>query len=981
MSKIVKIGKRPGTGRADLLYFLQQTDKDALAASAEFFGYQAPEEQKEKPEEKAAVRSSSASLPLQKGKPAKVQENRTRQRFFRLKERSQIQDQKPVTQPPQRLLTTPPFTGSIAQALSEENREESKVSTPVPPSLSPWPRIWPFLRAVLGAQDQSRQLDLDRIVRSLARGEVLHRLPYLARASWAMKAQVLVDLDPRIHFFWNDFYDLVERLQGMRGRMGLDLFCFEDGPLELCTAFDPEHRDRQFPYRPPEPGTPILILSDLGLLNKREQGWLILGRRLQRAGLRPVVLMPCPERYWRGELAELFQLKVWDTGRRYPTRCDGLKKQGLLPRTEEKDPGLEDLLTASAAAVRVEPGLLRAQRLLFPIGKMDVGTEAAVWQHQEVEADLLSFRLKPEAKAKYSQLLKAKLSTGNTEEAGIYQQALECMRAFHHVLPPEIGFEEELQRALVMGEPPEKKAKKVKKALAFMWQVASTLHKNSGYLYQPHLRAWVVRQAQRQWQWQEYWKWEEGEPLAIALTSVLLEHYGPDEDIEFPVGFNFNQVAWLLDQGEAKEYELRQEIEQGQRRLLLYPLSAVIERKRTGSMFMARLRMINNRLAWQHLRPDGQAGPVHLLDIGRDREIPVPEQGALEIRGNFDRLLIDGMVKPSWANIAQGRQLDDKEYKEYFHLLTQGEEQKELAWCDPGDYPVRDHQGRQVAVFTIKKGFFAVLDEAKEIIEQGFRQPQWAEQIGEDQYGLYADLFFKGVTQRFRWIQPGNFLMGSLEDEPERMEREGPQHEVVLTESYWLADTACPQALWQAVTNKNPSHFKGDERPVEEVSWEDVQGFMNQLNKKIPGLDLDLPTEAQWEYACRAGTITPFFFGDNISTDQVNYDGNHPYADGEKGEYREETVDVKDLPCNDWGLYQMHGNVWEWCSDWFGDYSNEVAIDPVGPSEGRLRVFRGGSWFSYGRHCRSAFRNSITPVNRSYYLGFRLSQGRTGQAG
>ncbi|MCI5162653.1 MAG: hypothetical protein D3917_11680 [Candidatus Electrothrix sp. AX5] len=206
--------------------------------------------------------------------------------------------------------------------------------------------------------------------------------------------------------------------------MGLDLLCFEDGPLEPCTAFDPERRNRQIPYRPPEPGTPILILSDLGLLNKREQGWLILGRRLQRAGLRPVVLMPCPERYWQGELAELFQLVVWDIGRRYPKRCDGLKKQGFLPRAEEQDPGLEDLLTASAAAVRVEPGLLREQRLLFPTGRMDVGTEAAVWQHQEVEADLLSFRLKPEAKEKYAQLFIAKR---NTEDAAVYQQALGLM--------------------------------------------------------------------------------------------------------------------------------------------------------------------------------------------------------------------------------------------------------------------------------------------------------------------------------------------------------------------------------------------------------------------------------------------------------------------------------------------------------------------------------------------------------------------------
>lgn len=942
-------GKQVCTGRADLLYFLRQTDQDTLAASAGFFGYQAPEKQDNK-EDSTAV-EDGYSVSEQQGKEQrgdKPKPQASQQRFFRLKERSQIQEHKPVTSPPQRLLNTPPFTGSIAPLKKEEAR------IPAPQPLSPWRRIWPFLRAVLGAQDQSRQLDLDRIVRSLARGEVLRRLPYLARASWAMRAQVLVDLDPRIHFFWNDFYELVEQLQGMRGKMGLDLLCFEEGPLQPCTAF--ERREQQLPYRPPEPGTPILILSDLGLLNKCEQGWLILGRRLQRAGLRPVVLMPCPERFWRGEVAELFQLKVWDRGRRYPARSDGLKKQVFLPKTEEKNPGLEDLLTASAAAVRVEPGLLRAQRLLFPAGRMDVGTEAAVWQHQEVEADLLSFRLQPEAKEKYAQLFKEKYKS---EDAGIYQQALERMRAFHHILPPEIGFEEELQCALLTDEPPEKEAKE---ALTFMWQVASTLYHGSAYPYAPHLKAWVVRLARRQWQWSEYWHGEAGEPLTIALTTVLLEHYGPDEDIEFPTGFQLNQVAWLLDPGEPKEYELRQEMEQGLRQLVLYPVASIVA-QRPGSMFMARLKMINNRLAWQHLRPDGQAGPVHFLDIGREREVPVPEQGCLEITSNFDRLLIDGMTKPAWASIAQGRQPGGREY---FHLLTQGEEKKELAWCDPGEYPVRDRQGNQVTVFEIKKGFFAVLDETEEICEQGFRQPQWAKNIGVDQYGLYADLVFEGLTQRFRWIQPGSFLMGSPEDEIGRFSWESPQHQVLLTESYWLSDTLCTQGLWTVVMGRNPSRFNNSSRPVEQVSWNEIQLFIKNINQRTNyNYIFKLPTEAQWEYACRAGTSTPFYFGTKIYTSLAHFKDHDSDVSG--------TIKVKSNPCNRWGLYQMHGNVYEWCHDLYTGYSLKLAIDPTGSDSGKDRVIRGGAWFYDDRYCRSANRYWYNPTYVYDWLGFRLA--------
>jgi formylglycine-generating enzyme required for sulfatase activity len=256
---------------------------------------------------------------------------------------------------------------------------------------------------------------------------------------------------------------------------------------------------------------------------------------------------------------------------------------------------------------------------------------------------------------------------------------------------------------------------------------------------------------------------------------------------------------------------------------------------------------------------------------------------------------------------------------------------------------------------------------------------RWASEWGEDEYGLWMAFHYQKIRHVMRWIEPGIFMMGSPEDEPERYKDE-TQHQVTLSEGFWLGATTVTQELWEAVTGDNPSEFKGTQRPVERVSWEDTQKFMEQLNNEIPGLELSLPTESQWEYACRAGTTTPFFFGDNISTNQVNYDGNFPYAKGEKGEYRKETVEVKALPCNDWGLYQMHGNVSEWCRDWFGDYPADPVVDPVGPDKGRYRVYRGGSWFFYGWNCRSADRDWNTPVLRSYDLGFRLSRGRTGQA-
>ena len=245
---------------------------------------------------------------------------------------------------------------------------------------------------------------------------------------------------------------------------------------------------------------------------------------------------------------------------------------------------------------------------------------------------------------------------------------------------------------------------------------------------------------------------------------------------------------------------------------------------------------------------------------------------------------------------------------------------------------------------------------------------------GEDQWGIYTDHRIKGVTFRMRWIRPATFMMGSPDDEPGRVENE-IHHEVTLTRGFWLADTACTQALWQAVMKDNPSEFNSDDRPVDSVSWQDCQVFFERINGLLPGFNFCLPTEAQWEYACRAGTLTPFSFGRTVSTDQANFDGNYSYAGGAKGEFKKTTIPVKALPCNEWGLYQMHGNVYEWCQDWYGDYDLEHPVDPVGPEAGEVRVLRGGSWGSSAWNLRSACRLGNGPSGRSGLIGFRLAQG------
>ncbi len=257
---------------------------------------------------------------------------------------------------------------------------------------------------------------------------------------------------------------------------------------------------------------------------------------------------------------------------------------------------------------------------------------------------------------------------------------------------------------------------------------------------------------------------------------------------------------------------------------------------------------------------------------------------------------------------------------------------------------------------------------------------------GDDAYGLWIDVDLNGVVQRFRWIEPGEFMMGSPADEPEREEDEGPRHRVRLTTGFWLADTACTQALWMAVMGgKNPGRFQDDVRnPVENVSWDDVSGadgFLQRAASLVPGIVAELPTEAEWEYACRAGSETPFHFGATITPEQANYDGNSPYA-GEKGDYRQNTVPVKSFPPNDWGLYEMHGNVWECCADGMRTYDGNDQENPRGPEGDALRVARGGSWNCGAGGLRSACRDvrlRDLSFESLYDRGFRFALRSTSQ--
>ena len=237
-----------------------------------------------------------------------------------------------------------------------------------------------------------------------------------------------------------------------------------------------------------------------------------------------------------------------------------------------------------------------------------------------------------------------------------------------------------------------------------------------------------------------------------------------------------------------------------------------------------------------------------------------------------------------------------------------------------------------------------------------------------------GEVMINTINMKLVYIPAGEFMMGSPPGEAERVSCEDPQHRVRIGNPFWMGATEVTQAQWQAVMGNNPSYFKGEKLPVENVSWDDATAFCKKLSEKEKK-HYRLPTEAQWEYACRAGTATPFNTGETISTDQANYDGHNIYGSGRIGIARQKTTEVGSFPANGFGLHDMHGNVWEWCSDWYDDkyYSKSPDADPENMVSGEYRVLRGGSWDVEPGRCRSAHRHGFTPDYRFFNcFGFRV---------
>ena len=224
-----------------------------------------------------------------------------------------------------------------------------------------------------------------------------------------------------------------------------------------------------------------------------------------------------------------------------------------------------------------------------------------------------------------------------------------------------------------------------------------------------------------------------------------------------------------------------------------------------------------------------------------------------------------------------------------------------------------------------------------------------------------------GLKMAFAWCPPGNFLMGGG-----IFTNEEPRHEVIISKGFYMGVHPVTQAEWREVMGSDPSYFKGDRRPVEQVSWDNAVAFCKELTT-FTGKSVRLPTEAEWEYACRAGTSTAFWYGDIPNAERMNYRGDRVWNGSVAGTSREQTTDIATFAANPWGLCDTHGNVWEWCQDYWDEifYRHSQRIDPVNSINSAQHVQRGGGWSTIPEYCRSARRDSGSPGNISKSEGFR----------
>ncbi len=934
-----------GINRADLLRALLRAGEESLCVTAEMTGFISPV--RRKVTLKIPSMPAAAALKTTRVKPRPKPQLGKQANFYRLIER---RASGLLPEPGGQALSKPRWY----QTTPSLNPDEIKPLPVQPPAKEPlvaWAKIWPVLRSQLSEVRRARQPDIPKIVKILAEGNLLHSIPRKPRQRWVATVQLLVDRPERTALFNLDFNRLLEQLKQLRGETGLEIQTIAHHPggrVRVMVNGKPQMRD----WHVPEAGTTVFILSDLGVLDESGlalRAWLHVGRQLRLAGCRPVAFAPLPTRYLTAALITLFECISWDRGSslRPVTYVPPRDEAESTPMQQDAVAGAKHLLAWLSPAVRVEPALLRAVRHHLSVQAADAGTEAAAWHHDDVARSPIGFHFQPMALEAY----RRRFSRLAQEHPQLAQTIAATILAYHRHLFPTQRYEELLILAQLLGNQLEgSDRREVQAARYHMRQLLkASLEQKEGIPSLPAFLRHHYFDRQHKAMLSDY-------DFLQAILGLRLSEQGGESEI--PAGCDEQTVLAFFDRQAtpARDYVLFQQGMQALQVGTRQRFDAGQDGFTEGSP-LVEFRVVTPYLLNQSPGADGTARSVLLpLDDTQTQRLPLAEQARQHLHIAGEELTIERFAKPAWV-VSIGRS---------HGALTAATQSA------AGRHTWYWHSPVWQSERGMLPGYWHYLAP-----DASAHTPDWATASGRDGHGLYADADIAGMPQRFRWIEPASFQMGSPAGEGGRSDDE-TQHEVILTQGYWLADTACTQTLWQAVTGKNPSEYKEGNNPVENVNWKDIDQFLQRLNQRYPELRLRLPSEAEWENACRSGTTGAFNLDGALSLDKVNYRGT--WDDYEKwGEGAlQQTAAVKSYPPNRWGLYEMHGNVWEWCQDWYDDYPVGPVVDPQGAQSGTGRVLRGGSWIAFGRYCRSADRYHGDPAIRGIIGGsggFRLARG------
>lgn len=797
--------------------------------------------------------------------------------------------------------------------------------------------------------------DMPKVVSRLAAARPLHPWPAVERRRWPGVVHVVIDLSSALTPFRADLLHLLRLIQRQLGPSRVRVVCTETGePGRWCEG-------PGLVGDVPRDGGAVVVLGDAGIYRQGaelDRRWVSFARSLGLAGGRPLLLAPVPPGQVPAAVREAFEVVLLDQGQplRQMLRPVGHEAADPLADEARRQRGTDLLRAALFGNSHVRWPLVRQlRRVLQRAGEpVDIGTEAMLWQDNGVCVTSTACALA----ADHVEMARAELVALRHRDAATLDALVRChwqvlaeasplLRALYasEWSRPDLRVADAvLAQALRDGQDAGEQL--IQATARRLWQPATTVAQCD---LQDGLADFLGTLDQR-----AAGAIGRGGAAVQVAWSVANAEGLREGRVAVPEGLDAEVLGWLLPEGDVPLV----------RKVHLCLVSEPAPPPGAGSVFRLELRVdeadVPLSLATFRTRAshavvtslDGSAAGVgRAVVIDGGGSIGVESDGRYRVQAGGVDVVVKPFTKPDWADALW---FEDHEWR---CRLPEG---RELGWTP-----------RWYSVPLRSACWWDLADRHPP------KSDQLASRLGEDKHGLWAEFTVQGrsgpVTQRLRWIAPGEFLMGSPEDEKDRYDDER-QHPVLLTQGYWLADTTCTQELWEAVMDENPSRFTDDpQNPVEQVSWDDItQKFLPRLNKLVPGLNLTLPTEAQWEYACRAGTQTRYSFGDEINQEQVNFDRK-----------RGKTVPVKELPSNQWGLHQMHGNVLEWCLDELAAYPEGTVIDPVvhqdKKEKGRQRVLRGGCWIDLGRYCRSAYRNAGGPDERSGGIGFRLARGLADQ--